>query len=227
MKLIIDGRNISSTKVDVYLNKKIFCTKFINHNTTKIVIEDIEALTSVECQFWTAVNKMGDVAEPFCDAENIVNEEDGINEGLVCPDLQYPYITKIEYPCNKESLKLSPERMVEFDDFIIFVPDDDKNAMYIRKEDEITLRKKIRADIKKDIIDFARLYPFAVIIAALCVVIPNYIDSYFLSRLLGPIFFFAVLALPIGTIRFTREYIKMRNFLLAHPQLSLKGTQKN
>ena len=226
MKLIIDGSNISSTKVDVYLNEKIFCTKYLNHNLVEIMIEDTDMLSSIECRFWTVMNNMDDAAEAFCDAENMINEE-GINDELVCPDLQYPYITKIEYPCNKESLKLSPERMVEFDDFIIFVPDDDKNAMYIRKEDEITLRKKIRADIKKDIIDFARLYPFAVIIAALCVVIPNYIDSYFLSRLLGPIFFFAVLALPIGTIRFTREYIKMRNFLLAHPQLSLKGTQKN
>lgn len=221
MKLIIDGRNISSTKVDVYLNKKIFCTKFINHNTTKIVIEDIEALTSVECQFWTAVNKMGDVAEPFCDAENIVNEEDGINEGLVCPDLQYPYITKIEYPCNKESLKLSAERMIEFGGFIIFVPDDDTNATYIRKEDEIAIRTKIRTNIKKDIIDFVLLYPICIIIALLCIVIPNYIDSYSLSRLLGPIFFFAILALPIAAIKFARDYIKMRNFLLSHPQLNL------
>lgn len=226
MKLIIDGSNISSTKVDVYLDEKIFCTKYINHNLVEIMIEDTDMLSSIECRFWTVMNNMDDAAEAFCDAENMINEE-GINEDLVCPDLQYPYISKIEYPCNKESLKLSPERMVEFGDFIIFVLDDDKNAMYIRKEDEIAIRTKIRADIKKDIIDFARLYPFAVIIAALCVVIPNYIDSYSLSRLLGPIFFFAVLALPIGAIRFTRKYIKMRNFLLAHPQLSLKGTQKN
>lgn len=141
MKLIIDGSNISSTKVDVYLDEKIFCTKYINHNLVEIMIEDTDMLSSIECRFWTVMNNMVDTAEAFCDAENMINEE-GINEELVCPDLQYPYITKIEYPCNKESLKLSPERMVEFGDFIIFVPDDDKNAMYIRKEDEITLRKK-------------------------------------------------------------------------------------
>ena len=227
MKLIIDGSNISSTKVDVYLDEKIFCTKYINHNLVEIMIEDTDMLSSIECRFWTVMNNMVDTAEAFCDAENIVNEEEGINEGFVCPDLQYPYITKIEYPCNKESLKLSPERMIEFGDFIIFVPDDDTNATYIRKEDEIAIRTKIRTNIKKDIIDFVRLYPFFIVIAFLCIAIPNYIDSYSLSRLLGPIFFFSILALPIGAIRFTRDYIKLRNFLLAHSQLSLKGTQKN
>ena len=218
MKLIIEGKDISKTKADVFVNDRFFCTERVHHNTVEIVLNDSDALP-VTCRFYDeSCSKDSSSGLSDCD-EEVEDDSEGVNEDLIAPDLQYSYTTAVEELCDKDIIKLVPKRMMEFNDFIVFTPDDNTTAVYHRKESDDVLRQKIRNNIKQNIIDFVIIYPIAIVIAVLCVFLPNIIDSYSLPRLLGPIFFFSILAPPIATIIFTKDYIKMKRFLLKTPQL--------
>lgn len=219
MRLIIDGKCISGTKVELFSDGKCIYVGWIHHNTIDLMLDSM-TISTLSCKFWTVLNWRDDISK-FSDCDmSTIDYSDGINEDLIAPDLQYPYITTIELSSDKDTIKLMPKKIKDFEDMIIFVPDEDVKVTYSRKEEEKEIRKKIRNNTKKNIMFFLCIYPVAIVIALLCIILPNYIDSYSLARLLGPIFFFSILLPPGAIVIFTKDYIRIKKFLLCNPNLT-------
>lgn len=211
MKITISGKKISATKVDVLSGDKIIHSGVLDYNNCEF---DISVISSTDLLFhFSHFDKLNDFDEINPDIETL-------NEDIIMTELQYPYDTQIRITSNMEVLSLSPERSKEFEDFIVFVPDDmDLDVSYVRNESEDRIKAVVNKYVKKFGKIIGIIYLCCIAISIALFYIGNTTTSYTITRFLGFAWFALIVFPPMAFFKFSRDFIKTKKFLLKNLSL--------
>lgn len=218
MKLKIDGKHISMTKVEI-LCDDIAHTAVIHFDDVTIELGEMTK-DGVLCKFHQLTDDTWLVRENETDtATEDMADKEAWNENFVADELQYSYATFIKGPSDLGTITLHPERVRGLSSMIVFAPQEEVDVTYKRKEEGQQIKEIIKTQYKRLWRFMLVAYPVCLGLAALCVYLPNVIDSYTLSRFLGGMFVFFAVGPLIGMVVASKEYIKLWRYLLSNSKL--------
>ncbi len=217
MKIIISGKKISATKVDVLSDNKVIHSGVMDYSDCEF---DIPVINNIDLRFhFSYFDKSNNLDEINPDIETL-------NEDIIMTELQYPYDTQIRITSNMEVLSLSPERPKELEDFIVFVPNDmDLDVSYVRNESEDRIKAVVNKYVKKFGKIIGLIYLCCIAVSIALFYIGNTTASYMITRFLGFAWFALIVFPPMAFFKFSRDFIKTKKFLLKN--LSLPSGWRN
>lgn len=210
MKVIIDGSKISFAKIKIFLEGKCLYAGEISRNCFET---DVSVLSNQEMLLHFA----------FFDGEEDDSEiefgKELLDDTVLMRELQYPYDTVVLVSSDMETLTLVPEKVDGFEDFIVFVPDEDLKAEYIRNVSDNEIKEIISKHTKSNIRMIKYMYPVCLVISAILFYIGNTTESYTLTRALCYLWF-ALIVFPIILFYTTnRDLRKMKKYLTQNLRL--------